>query len=327
MKNINPKISIIVPVYKVEKYLNRCLESIIAQTFTDWECILIDDGSPDNCGKICDEYAKKDERFIVIHQENAGVSAARNAGLDVAKGDYISFVDSDDWVESIFLEVQYNDIVSRDYDVCICGFVGKGKVINRELSVIEAKKNLFTPKGFLGFPFLKIINSQKIQGLRFDPSITYCEDTDFFYRLFSKCNKILWTDKPLYYYENNPNSVTRGIGFTSQVQSKFDTIEKLYYTEKNRIIRHSILCYNILAHYWACYLHIMYKRDSFDENYKNAIYFCRKNFFKFLFDIRYSWNIKIFLFYICFFKRPEKTLLIKYLINKYQRLNIIKQEK
>ena len=327
MKTVNPSISIIVPVYKVEKYLNRCLDSILAQTFTDWECILIDDGSPDNSGKICDEYAKKDERFVVIHHENAGVSAARNAGLDIAKGEYITFVDSDDWVENSFLQEQYSDIVSDDYDVCICGFVGKGKVINRELSVIEAKKNLFTPKGFLGFPWSKIINRQKILGLRFDPSITYCEDTDFFYRLFSKCNKILWTNKPLYYYENNPNSVTRGIGFTSQVQSKFDTIEKLYYTEKNRIIRHSILCYNILAHYRACYLHIMNKRDSFDENYKNAIYFLRKNLFKFLLDFRYSCKIKIVLFYICFIKRPEKTLLIKYLINKYQRHNGIYQEK
>ena len=91
-----PTISVIVPVYKVEKYIRCCLDSIVTQTFADWECILIDDGSPDNSGKICDEYAEKDGRFRVIHQKNAGVSAARNAGLNVAKGAWITFVDSDD---------------------------------------------------------------------------------------------------------------------------------------------------------------------------------------------------------------------------------------
>ena len=109
----NPKISIIVPVYKVEKYLHRCLDSIVNQTFTDWECILIDDGSPDNSGIICDEYAQMDRRFKVIHQENKGVSAARNAGLDVAKGEWIGFVDSDDWIEKETYEVAYNKAIKE----------------------------------------------------------------------------------------------------------------------------------------------------------------------------------------------------------------------
>ena len=104
MKKGNCIISIIVPVYNVEKYLSRCLDSILFQSFPDWECILIDDGSSDNSGKICDEYAQQDDRFIVIHQQNSGVSAARNAGLDIAKGQWFSFVDSDDWIGSNFLE-------------------------------------------------------------------------------------------------------------------------------------------------------------------------------------------------------------------------------
>ena len=93
-----PIISIIVPVYNTEAYLRRCLESILTQTFTDFECILIDDGSLDNCPMICDEYATKDNRIIVIHQKNSGVSIARNIGLNVAKGEWINFVDSDDWL-------------------------------------------------------------------------------------------------------------------------------------------------------------------------------------------------------------------------------------
>lgn len=93
-----PTLSIIVPVYKVEPYLHRCVDSILAQTFTDFELILVDDGSPDNCGAICDEYAAKDSRILVIHKENGGLSDARNAGLDIAKGEYIGFVDSDDYI-------------------------------------------------------------------------------------------------------------------------------------------------------------------------------------------------------------------------------------
>lgn len=98
------KISIIVPVYKVEQYLRCCLDSIVAQTFTDWECILIDDGSPDNSGKICNEYAEKDGRFMVIHQENAGSSSARNVGINESSGDWIMMIDADDWIERETLE-------------------------------------------------------------------------------------------------------------------------------------------------------------------------------------------------------------------------------
>lgn len=98
------EISIIVPIYKVERYLKRCVDSILNQTFTDFELILVDDGSPDNCGRICDEYAEKDNRIYVIHKENGGLSDARNAGLDYATGQYIIFVDSDDFVEPDLLE-------------------------------------------------------------------------------------------------------------------------------------------------------------------------------------------------------------------------------
>ena len=114
-----PKISIIVPVYKVEQYLCSCLDSIIAQTFTDWECLLIDDGSPDNSGKICDEYARKDKRFRVIHQKNQGVSAARNKGLDEVRGEYVNFIDSDDWIAPKLLELLYKSI--KDYEIVFFG--------------------------------------------------------------------------------------------------------------------------------------------------------------------------------------------------------------
>lgn len=103
-----PKISIIVPVYKAETYLHRCVDSILAQTFTDWELILVDDGSPDQSGKICDEYAKKDQRVKVIHKENGGVSSARQRGLDESVGEYTIHADPDDWVEPEMLDELYN---------------------------------------------------------------------------------------------------------------------------------------------------------------------------------------------------------------------------
>ena len=98
-------VSIIVPVYKVEKYLNRCIDSILNQTYINLEIILVDDGSPDNCGKICEEYAQKDNRVIVIHKENGGLSDARNKGLNIARGEFVSFIDSDDFIDKSMIEV------------------------------------------------------------------------------------------------------------------------------------------------------------------------------------------------------------------------------
>ena len=115
-------ISIIVPIYKVENYLSQCIESILSQTYQDIEILLIDDGSPDNCGAICDEYAKHDKRIRVFHVENKGAGAARNLGLENAKGEFISFVDSDDYVDNGFIEYLYNLLVENDCDVSYCAY-------------------------------------------------------------------------------------------------------------------------------------------------------------------------------------------------------------
>ena len=112
--NSNPKISVIVPVYKVEKYLDKCVESIVNQTYKNLEIILVDDGSPDNCPAMCDEWAEKDERIRVIHKENGGLADARNAGMDIATGDYIGFVDSDDWIEPNMYEVLLKNALCMD---------------------------------------------------------------------------------------------------------------------------------------------------------------------------------------------------------------------
>ena len=118
----NPLITIVVPIYKVEKYLGRCIDSLIAQTYPNIEIILADDGSPDRCGAICDEYAQKDSRIKVIHQENKGVAAARNAALDIAQGEYIMFVDSDDYVEPTFCEIPLKTAQQQNADMVIFGY-------------------------------------------------------------------------------------------------------------------------------------------------------------------------------------------------------------
>ncbi|MBO7334370.1 MAG: glycosyltransferase, partial [Lachnospiraceae bacterium] len=115
-------ISVIVPVFEVEKYLKECIESILNQTYTNLEIILVDDGSPDKCGEICEEYAKTDNRIIVIHHENKGLSSARNRGLDIATGDYIGFVDSDDKIAPDMFEILLNNLKQYDADISICGF-------------------------------------------------------------------------------------------------------------------------------------------------------------------------------------------------------------
>jgi len=116
------KISVIIPVYKTESYLCQCIDSILVQTYTNLEIIIVNDGSPDNCGSICEMYASKDSRIIVIHKENEGVSIARNAGIDIASGDYLTFVDSDDWLEVDAIETLYKNLIEHNADIVCCGF-------------------------------------------------------------------------------------------------------------------------------------------------------------------------------------------------------------
>ena len=210
-----PKISIIVPVYKVEKYLHRCLDSIVAQTFTDWECILVDDGSPDNSGNICDEYAGKDNRFRVFHQENAGVSAARNKGLDEAKGEWITFIDSDDWVDEKMYEELFACAVTNAAEVVVSGRVQiDGIKTEKEFKVKNGWLNM--PKDFEWYiqsPCAKLFSRTILHkyNIRFPEGITLAEDLYFVFQVFINCQRILGTDKVFYNYLKNSNSVTKNI--------------------------------------------------------------------------------------------------------------------
>lgn len=214
-----PALSIIVPVYKTEKYLPKCIDSILAQTFVDFELILIDDGSPDHCGEICDEYALKDGRIIVIHQENKGVSAARNAGLDIARGEYIGFVDSDDWIEPEMYEILVTTMVAKSTDVVICGctqrngngdfllldFQSEGTYTQEQL--LKAMYSKPNPIG--GILWNKLFRKSTIGELRFNENMRNCEDGMFVVEyLFSACSGFKITD-PLYNVVQRVGSASR----------------------------------------------------------------------------------------------------------------------
>ncbi|RGM21729.1 glycosyltransferase family 2 protein [Eubacterium sp. OM08-24] len=145
-------ISVIVPVYKVEEYIYRCVDSILAQSFKDFELILVDDGSPDNCGKICDEYAQKDKRITVIHKENGGLSDARNTGIDWAlknsNSNWITFIDSDDWVHTDYLKNLYNAVKENNVDISVCGYVNTTGEDDLHTKNSEINTLLCTPEDF-----------------------------------------------------------------------------------------------------------------------------------------------------------------------------------
>ena len=210
-----PKISIIIPVYNVEKYLNQCLDSILNQTFTDWECILIDDGSVDNSGKICDEYGEKDNRFIVIHQKNAGVSVARNAGLQIARGEWIGFVDSDDYIDSNTFEDVLKKIQGTNVDLVQWGIVLEvdGEVLLRKFPKqgILNEKDLFEyfePSTCHKLFKKSIITANKIM---FPEGLTLSEDRYFSFVYYLHCNNVLGIDDCYYHYRIYSESSTHNM--------------------------------------------------------------------------------------------------------------------
>lgn len=205
--NNSPLLSIIVPVYNVEQYLPRCIDSILSQTFTDFELILVDDGSTDNSGKFCDEYSLKDNRVIVLHKENGGVSTARNYGLDIAKGDYIAFADSDDYVDSKWLENFIS--VLKDEDIIVQGFIGVSD--NKEVRSYIPENNCDTNTKLIeklidnsvyGYLFAKLFNRSIIEDnhIRFDCKSTFREDEQFISRYMEFTQKISISEKWGYYY-------------------------------------------------------------------------------------------------------------------------------
>lgn len=212
---MKPIISIIVPIYNVEKYLPKCIDSILNQTFKEFELILVDDGSLDNSGRICDEYSKKDKRIRVIHKENGGVSSARNVGVESSLGNYIGFVDPDDYIDKYMYQKMIDMCTIKNADIAICKFVreingqiseAKDGFYIRELDNVEGLRECF--KGILYRHSLcnKLFKKKCFEGIRF-PEGRIHEDLSTTYRLLANSNKSVYINYSGYIYVKRENSI------------------------------------------------------------------------------------------------------------------------
>ena len=224
-----PQISIIVPVYGVENSLHRCLNSILEQTFTDWECILVDDGSKDRSGSICDEYAQKDKRFRVIHKKNSGVAMARQTGLDNAAGNYIIHIDSDDYVEPEMLESMLHALQEQNVDILVTDFFyidskGDQKLYKQEFkgNNIKQLSTEILYQRLHGSLWNKLIKKDcvKISQAHFFLGINYCEDV-LFWAQMAKCNfRVGYYPHAYYNYVYTPGSITKQIDYANYEMRK-----------------------------------------------------------------------------------------------------------
>lgn len=250
-----PQISVIVPVYKVEQYLHRCVDSILAQTFADFELILVDDGSPDNSGAICDEYAQKDGRVTVIHQENGGLSAARNAAIDwtFANSDsqWLAFIDSDDWIHPEYLARLLDAAVENQVSISACDFeitAGDNPKIHSE----QFDTTLWTPENFFvehnvtaTTAWAKLYRKECFQTIRY-PVGKIHEDEFTTYKILFKLPSVAYIPAPMYCYYTNPGSITQS-GQHKFREDRFLCIEEqIAYFRENGF---SVACRNRIRAY------------------------------------------------------------------------------
>ena len=215
----NELISIIVPVYNVENYLRQCLDSIMGQTYQNFECLLINDGSPDHSADICSEYVSKDSRFRYFEKENGGVSSARNLGIEHSKGEYITFIDSDDWVDSDYLEVLYTTLLEEGADITVSTY--KQFNIKDGCFYFHAFQRGYDKKTFTGqelidnlqllssfdhsyvYPSSKLVRRTHLKIIRFNEKTTLGEDMEFWYKLYLISDKIVYVNKDTYIYRTS----------------------------------------------------------------------------------------------------------------------------
>ncbi len=243
---LSPAISVIVPVYKAEQYLPRCIESLLAQTFSDYEVLLIDDGSPDRSGEICDEYAQGDSRIRVFHQKNQGVSAARNKGLQEARGTYIGFVDPDDWVLPDYLQHLHDAILpERGAGLAMAGF-RQYTVSGECLGGKQLPDKFFSaddiPEAFqkyqiyrIGYVWSKLFRTSLIRehSLSFDTRIRCLEDQLFTYQYLLKCDYVATSGNQDYIYIKYPKSLSASLQTYDEIDAGIELF-KCVFSEINR---------------------------------------------------------------------------------------------
>ena len=234
-------VSIIVPVYKVEQYLRQCIDSLLAQTYRETEIILVDDGSPDRCGDICDSYAEQDRRIRVIHQENAGVSAARNAGISIARGEYIGFVDPDDWIAPEMYEKLLTCMDKYSADMAVCGYTycseagepdEKRSYACRPEECISRKEAMRRmadiPPSLRHVVWNKLFRRNLIGEIRFPEDYHASEDVIFLTDCLLKAGTVACVHEPLYFNRIHKGSATHGGLSTHELAHSFRAHQYMY---------------------------------------------------------------------------------------------------
>lgn len=240
----HPLISVIIPVYKVEKYLEQCIRSVVSQTYRNLEIILVDDGSPDQCPRLCDEWANKDSRIRVIHQNNRGLAAARNSGLDVASGKYIGFVDSDDWIEPDMYESMLHDLLEANADIaytCSYHALSNGEISTKHL---VHKAHLVLSNG-AGFKYInlpgyfgvaawdKLLKRTIVGDLRFPEDARRDEDYGFAYATLDRAQTVVYDSTPKYYYRQSIGTLSNSVSMigthaVEETEKMVEMVERKY---------------------------------------------------------------------------------------------------
>ncbi|MDB7988600.1 glycosyltransferase [Faecalicoccus pleomorphus] len=247
------KLSIIVPVYQVEAHIDECITSILDQTFRDFELILVDDGSLDRCPAICDVYAQKYSRIRVIHQKNQGLSAARNTGLQAARGDYIGFVDSDDFIEASMYEKLLDNLEREKADISVCGRYkvwGDKKIQEQKSNVYKvmdsAQALALMNTNVLGYfdvaAWDKIYKRSCFKGIEF-PEGKLCEDWFVMYKLFFNAHRIVYDSIPLYNYRQRTGSITHGKKVNTMSLAASLEVLNFVRTQQPRYVREAQFAY------------------------------------------------------------------------------------
>ncbi len=271
-------ISVIVPVYKTEPYLAKCLDSIVNQTYANLEIILIDDGSPDRCGNICDQYAARDTRIKVIHQQNEGLSAARNAGLKTSSGQYIGFVDSDDWIDADMFETLYGGILQYEAQIATCGYFyterHKETEIKEQVSAVynrdDALHLLLMDQTVTNHVWNKLFKKELFEGVLFPYGRTF-EDIATTYKLFEKASKIAVLNSGKYHQIQRDDSISCSRNIHKEVDICLSTYERCVdligrYPEERELL---------LAGFYLAFANLGYaaarQRKDYFITYKNRL--------------------------------------------------------
>lgn len=303
MKLEEEKISVIIPVFNVEKYLKRCVESVLNQTYYNLEILLIDDGSTDRSGIICEELKKDDSRIKVFHKRNAGVSSARNVGIKNATGKYLIFIDSDDRLEFTMIEILYNNLKKNNVDISVCEYYiefenGKierkqleeeEKILTKEEFYVEILKDEF----FGGYLFNKLIKKElvccKNDIKLFEENIHICEDLVFICQIAQAMNKAYYTTVPYYYYLQRKGGALKNIYSKKQLSNFYAYIKIIEIYNNNSIpidIKFQIKFFKFCID--ALFLMRLYKIS--DKNFKEQVLKMKKKYYK---KIKDNKNIKV----------------------------------